>query len=105
MIDLPELESGVSSLDLNEPQRNRNLAAERGASPAGSVDSAKGYLAGMVKFQTIGLDYAALRKECLEAVKHWPGCESVAGIQIVRGNRPGSFSVRITLYGIADVKT
>jgi hypothetical protein len=56
----------------------------------------------MVKSKTIGLDYAALRKECLEAVRQWPGCESVAGIQILRNNVPGGFSVRITLYGKAD---
>jgi len=57
-----------------------------------------------VKFKTVGLSYGALRKECLEAVRQWPGCESVAGIQILRQNRFGSFSVRITLYGDADVK-
>jgi hypothetical protein len=59
----------------------------------------------MAKFQTFGLNYAALRKECLEAVKQWPGCESVAGIQILRSTKPGDFSVKITLYGTADVKT
>jgi hypothetical protein len=59
----------------------------------------------MTKLQTFGLNYAALRKECLEAVKQWPGCESIAGIQLVRSNKPGDFSVRITLYGKADVKT
>jgi hypothetical protein len=59
----------------------------------------------MAKLKTVGLRYGALRKECLEAVRQWPGCESVAGIQIVRSNKPGQFSVRITLYGKADVKT
>jgi hypothetical protein len=59
----------------------------------------------MVKIETVGLSYGALRKECLEAVRHWPGCESIAGIQIIRGKRTGSFSVKITLYGKADVKT
>jgi hypothetical protein len=59
----------------------------------------------MVRFNTIGLSYEALRRECLEAVRQWPGCETVAGIQIVRDNRPWSFSVRITLYGNAEVKT
>jgi len=59
----------------------------------------------MVKPQTVGKDYVALRKECLEAVRQWPGCESIAGIQILRGKRPWSFSVKITLYGTADVKT
>jgi hypothetical protein len=59
----------------------------------------------MVKYQTVGLDYLALRKECLNAVRQWPGCESIAGIQILRGRGPATFSVKITLYGTADVKT
>ena len=59
---------------------------------------------GMVKFNTIGLSYGALRKECLEAVRQWPGCETVGGIQIIRDNTPGGFSVRGTLYGKADKK-
>jgi hypothetical protein len=58
----------------------------------------------MVKLKTVGLTYGDLRKECLDAVRQWPGCESVAGIQILRGKRPGSFSVKITLYGNAEVK-
>jgi hypothetical protein len=62
-------------------------------------------LRSMVKFKTVGLSYAALRKECLEAVRQWPGCETVGGIQIIRNNRPGGFSVRVTLYGKADEKT
>jgi hypothetical protein len=59
----------------------------------------------MVKFKTVGLSYAALRKECLEAVRLWPRCETVAGIQIIRSNTPAGFSVRVTMYGNADVKT
>jgi hypothetical protein len=59
----------------------------------------------MAKRKTVGLNYGALRKECMEAVRQWPGCETVGGIQIIRGsNRPGSFSVRVTLYGKADKK-
>jgi hypothetical protein len=58
----------------------------------------------MTNFKTAGLNYATLRKECLEAVKQWPGCETVSGIQIIRDNTPGGFSVRVTLYGKADVK-
>jgi hypothetical protein len=61
-------------------------------------------LGSMAKSQTIGLTYAALRKECLDAVRQWPGCETVSGIQILRKNTPGGFSVRVTLYGKADVK-
>ena len=59
----------------------------------------------MAKSETVGLSYGALRKECLEAVRHWPGCESVGAIQIVRTNTPGGFSVRVTLYGKANKKT
>ena len=60
---------------------------------------------GMVKSHTVGIDYMALRKECLHAVWQWPGCESIAGIQILRDKRSGSFSIKITLYGTADVRS
>jgi hypothetical protein len=59
----------------------------------------------MARSETVGLDYAALRKECLEAVRQWPGCETVGAIQIVRNKTPGGFSVRVTLYGKADKRT
>jgi hypothetical protein len=58
----------------------------------------------MAKLKTVGLSYAALRKERLEAVRQWPGCEAVAGIQIIRDNTPSGFSVRVTLCGTADKK-
>lgn len=53
----------------------------------------------MAKFKTVGVSYAELRKQCLEAIRHWPGCETVSGIQIIRDNNSSGFSVRITLYG------
>jgi hypothetical protein len=53
--------------------------------------------------KTSGISYAALRKECLTAIRQWPGCESVRGIQIIR-EIAGKFSVRVTLYGTADQK-
>jgi hypothetical protein len=59
----------------------------------------------MVKFKTVGLSYGTLRKDCLDAVRLWPGCESVSGIQIIRNNTPAGFSVRVTLYGKANEKT
>jgi hypothetical protein len=59
----------------------------------------------MAKPKTTGLSYAALRKECLEAVRQWPGCSTIAGIQIIRDNTQRGFSVRVTLYGTADKKT
>jgi hypothetical protein len=59
----------------------------------------------MAKSATIGLSYGTLRKECLDAVRQWPGCETIGGIQIIRDPTPGGFSVRVTLYGKADKKT
>jgi hypothetical protein len=58
----------------------------------------------MAKSATVGLSYGALRKECLDAVRQWPGCETISGIQILRDATPGGFSVRVTLYGTADKK-
>jgi hypothetical protein len=49
---------------------------------------------------TSGLNYSSLRMRCLDAVRQWPGCETVSGIRIVRLNN-GGFSVHITLYGHA----
>jgi hypothetical protein len=62
------------------------------------------YIGSMAKSETVGLNYGALRKQCLEAVRQWPGCETVGGIQIIRDNTPAGFSVRVTLYGMADKK-
>jgi hypothetical protein len=50
------------------------------------------------------MSYGTLRKECLEALRQWPGCETVSGIQIIRDNTVGGFTVRVTLYGEADKK-
>ena len=58
----------------------------------------------MAKRETVGMSYGALRKECLEAVRQWPGCETVGGIQLIGDSTPGGFLVRGTLYGKADKK-
>jgi hypothetical protein len=58
----------------------------------------------MAKSATSGQSYGALRKECLDAVRQWPGCETIGGIQIIRDRTPGSFAIRVTLYGKADKK-
>jgi hypothetical protein len=58
----------------------------------------------MAKFKTVGVSYGDLRKKCLEAIRQWPGCETISGIQIIRDNSAAGFSVRITLYGDADQK-
>jgi hypothetical protein len=55
----------------------------------------------MAKPVRSGLSYAALRKVCLDAVRQWPGCETIRGIQIIRRRQHGGFSVRVTLYGNA----
>jgi hypothetical protein len=57
-----------------------------------------------VRTDHAGQSSGLVRKECLEAVRQWPGCETVGGIQIIRSNKPGDFSVRVTLYGKADKK-
>ena len=41
-------------------------------------------------------------RDCLEAIRRWPGCETVSRIQIIRSNSPAGFSMRITPYGKAD---
>ena len=58
----------------------------------------------MVKFKRTLVAYDTLRRECLEAIKQWPGCETISGIQLIRDNSPAGFSARITLYGRADKK-
>jgi hypothetical protein len=45
---------------------------------------------------------SAKHRRASKAVRQWPGCETVSGIQIIRNNTPGGFSVRVTLYGKAD---
>ena len=57
-------------------------------------------VARMAKSVTAGLSYADLRKACLNAVRSWPGCETIGGIQITR-QKTVSFSVRVILYGNA----
>jgi hypothetical protein len=58
----------------------------------------------MGKLIRTGIDYATLRRRCLEAIRQWPRCETVLGIQIMRDNSPAGFSVKVTLYGDAEKK-
>ena len=58
----------------------------------------------MIKFNRTAVTYDNLRKECLETIRQWPGCETVAGIQLIRDNSPAGFSAKVTLYGRADKK-
>jgi hypothetical protein len=58
----------------------------------------------MIKFNRTAVTYDTPRKECPETIRQWPGCETVAGIQLIRDNSPAGFSAKITLYGRADKK-
>ena len=58
----------------------------------------------MIALKRTTVSYSVLRKRCLDAIRHWPGCETVAGIQLVRANSPSGFSVKITLYGEAETR-
>jgi hypothetical protein len=58
----------------------------------------------VIKFNRTAVTYDALRKECLATISQWPGCETVAGIQLTRDNSPARFSAKITLYGRSDKK-
>ena len=58
----------------------------------------------MIKFNRTAVTYDALRRECLETIRHWPGCETVSGIRLIRDNSPAGFSAKITLYGRANKK-
>jgi hypothetical protein len=58
----------------------------------------------MLRFKRVGISYGDLRKQCLAAIREWPGCDTVSGIQIIRDNSPAGFLVRVTLYAQADPK-
>ena len=55
----------------------------------------------MVKDTRTEISYADLRQQCLEAIKQWPGCETVTGIQLIRDGSRAGFSVKVTLGGRA----
>jgi hypothetical protein len=51
------------------------------------------------------ITYSELRRICLAEIRQWPGCETVAGLRLLRNASPSGFSITITLYGVADKKT
>jgi hypothetical protein len=57
--------------------------------------------AATARSRTMAVTYNDLRRMCLEAVRQWPGCESITGIQIIRG-ASWKFAVRVTLYGTSE---
>jgi hypothetical protein len=52
---------------------------------------------------TVGISRADLTRDCLQQVRLWPGCESVAGLGVL-GNLRGAFTVHVTDYGAAKKK-
>jgi hypothetical protein len=98
---------GLLRRDMGPNQENPPGVNQRAGTrdpPLVVVTAHSRHSANMANRDTVGMSYGALRKECLEAVRQWPRCETVAGIQIIRDNRPVGFSVRVTLYGNADKK-
>ena len=59
----------------------------------------------MIKPVRTKINYSELRKLCLDQSRQWPGCETVAGLQLFRDASVSGFSITITLYGLADKKT
>jgi hypothetical protein len=57
----------------------------------------------MPNLEAKAVNYSTLRKACLDAVRQWPGCETITGIQLIRTDA-GRFTVRVTLYGLAYKK-
>jgi hypothetical protein len=62
-------------------------------------------LCGKIKFNRTAVTYDTLRKECLDAIKQWPGCETIAGVRLIGDTSPAGFSVKVTLYGRANKRT
>jgi len=58
----------------------------------------------MIGLKRTTVTYTVLRKQCLHAIQQWPGCETVSGIQLIRANSPSGFSLRVTLYGTAEIR-
>jgi hypothetical protein len=54
---------------------------------------------GFVK-HTIGISRGDLTRDCLPALRLWPGCETVLALAIL-GDMRGKFTVHVTDYGSA----
>lgn len=48
------------------------------------------------------IGYEELGRYCLATLRHWPGCEDVAGVKIVRSGPTSRFSLEVTSYGTAN---
>jgi hypothetical protein len=57
-------------------------------------------LMGFLK-HTVGISRADLTRDCLQHIRCWPGCETVASVGVL-GDPRGGFSVRVIDYGVAN---
>jgi hypothetical protein len=49
---------------------------------------------------TTAISRADLVRDCLNQIRQWPGCETIAAIEI-RGDPKGGFAVKIIDYGVS----
>jgi hypothetical protein len=52
-------------------------------------------------FTTVGITREELTRQCLQEIRLWPGCETVAGLAVLGANG-GKFNVHVAEYGIAS---
>jgi hypothetical protein len=52
---------------------------------------------------TVGIGRADLTRDCLQQLRLWPGCETVAGLGVL-GDLNGGFTVHVIEYGAASKK-
>ena len=50
---------------------------------------------------TVEISRADLTRDCLEQLRLWPGCETVAGVAIL-GDQRGRFTVHVVDYGASS---
>jgi hypothetical protein len=64
----------------------------------GTRNGAMGFLK-----HTVGIGRADLTRDCLQQLRLWPGCETVAGLGVL-GDLNGGFTVHVIEYGAANKK-
>jgi hypothetical protein len=57
-------------------------------------------LMGFLK-HTVSISREDLTRDCLQQLRLWPGCETVAGVAVL-GKRGSKFSVHVVDYGLAQ---
>jgi hypothetical protein len=56
---------------------------------------------GYENYTPVGITREALTRECLQELRLWRGCETVAGLAVL-GGTGGKFTVHVAEYGIAS---